>query len=34
MIEKDMDLMLDGMGIVFFSPETTKDIEVGYHGIV
>ena len=30
MIEKDMDLMLDGMGIVFFSPETTKDIEVGY----
>lgn len=27
--EKDIELSTDGMGIVFFSPETTKDIPVG-----
>ena len=29
MIEKDMDLIIDGMGIVFFSPETNKEIPEG-----
>ena len=24
--EKDIELCIDGMGIVFFSPKTTKDI--------
>ena len=28
--EKDIDLMIDGMGIVFYSPETNKDIPEGY----
>ena len=28
--EKDMDLALDGMGIVFYSPETNKNIPKGY----
>lgn len=28
-MEKDMDLMIDGMGIVFFSPETNKAIPEG-----
>ena len=27
--EKDIELGTDGMGIVFFSPETTKDIPIG-----
>ena len=27
--EKDIELMIDGMGIVFYSPETTKDIPIG-----
>ena len=29
MIEKDMDSIIDGMGIVFFSPETNKAIPEG-----
>ena len=27
--EKDIELCIDGMGIVFFSPKTTKDIPEG-----
>ncbi len=28
-IEKDIHLMIDGMGIVFFSPETNKNVPGG-----
>jgi len=28
--EKDVHLMIDGMGIVFYSPETNKNIPEGY----
>jgi hypothetical protein len=28
--EKDIDLMIDGLGIVFYSPETNKNIPEGY----
>ena len=28
--EKDVELKIDGMGIVFYSPQTNKDIPVGY----
>ena len=28
--EKDIHLMIDGLGIVFYSPETNKNIPEGY----
>lgn len=29
--EKDIQLMTDGMGIVFYSPKTNKNIPEGYN---